>query len=86
MARVRCLFFYFNRKEFFMANPTSDNPKSGQNPQHQEKNDPRQQQHNDPSQQHGQHGEHQQQKQDPMKDRRPGGNAQDEPSDRRKAS
>ena len=63
-----------------MANPTSDNPKTGQSPQHNEKNDPRQQQQNDPSQQHGQ------KQNDPMKDRRPGGNAQDEPSDRRKAS
>jgi hypothetical protein len=65
-----------------MANPTSDNPKTGQNPQkHNEENDPRQQQHNDPSQQHGQ-----QKQNDPMKDRRPDGNAQDKPSDRRKAS
>jgi hypothetical protein len=63
-----------------MANPTSDNPKTEQNPQHNEKNDPRQQQQNDPSQQHGQ------KQNDPTKDRRPGGNAQDEPSDRRKAS
>ena len=64
-----------------MASPTSDNPKTGQNPQnYNEKNDPRQQQQNDPSQQHGK------KENDPMKDRRPGGNAQDEPSDRRKAS
>ena len=68
-----------------MANPTSDNPKTGQNPQHNEKNDPRQQ-HSDPSQQHGQQGQNPQKQNDPMKDRRPGGNAQDEPSDRRKAS
>jgi hypothetical protein len=68
-----------------MANPTSDNPKTGQNPQN-EKNDPRQQQQNDPSQQHGQHGQNPQKTNDSMKDRRPGGNTQDEPSDRRKAS
>ena len=70
-----------------MANPTRDNPKTGQNPQnYNEKNDPRQQQHNDPSQQHGQQGQNPQKTNDPTKDRRPGGNAQDEPSDRRKAS
>ena len=63
-----------------MANPT-DNPKSGQ--QNFEKNDPQNRQ-NDPSQQQGQHG--QQGQNDPTKDRKQGGNVQDETSDRRKAS
>jgi hypothetical protein len=61
-----------------MANPTSDNPKSGQN--QQDKNDPQNRQ-NDPSQQHGQ-----QQQNAPNRDRKQGGNVQDEPGDRRKVS
>jgi len=54
-----------------LANPTNDNPKTGQ------QNDPQNRQ-NDPSSQHGQN--------DPNKDRKQGGNVQDETSDRRKAS
>jgi hypothetical protein len=61
-----------------LANPTSDNPKSGQ--QNYDKNDPQNQQNrqNDPTSQHGQN--------DPNRDRKQGGNAQDETTDRRKAS
>jgi len=58
-----------------LANPTSDNPKTGQ--QSYDKNDPQNRQ-NDPSSQHGQN--------DPNKDRKQGGNVQDESTDRRKAS
>ena len=72
----------FLHREELMAKENSENTSAGQHSQNSHENETEEQKQNEPSQR----SEDGHKKFDPLKDRRPSENAQDEPTDRRKAS